>query len=789
MLYSLKWQSPFRHLALEDDRATIDFETRSTGDIQRIGAWKYSKHPSTRVLCLSFRLPGDDRPSLWHAGYFDDEKREWIEAGIFTGSPRKLEDLFEWIKAGGIVEAHNAFFERCIWEHIFTRPPTVDEFGCVDYRRGVGAPPIAFKQWRCSAAKAAAFGLPRDLGGACNALFGEDLKDMEGRRVMLRLAKPRAARKGERKGWTYWHEDTASFLRLFAYCITDTASEHRLSVALPDLSPEELKVWRADFKANWRGIRVDLDLCRAALKLEAEVKRRWNKELQEISGIESGTLRLQILAWLREKGVPITDTKAATLDAVLEGEEEFSEYGALVNRVVFIARNINRVSISKYKRILEMVDEEDSRCRDLVMYHGAHTGRWAGRGVQIQNLVRGVLLWADGSDMTMAEAVELVMRGDIEEIELRYWRGDVLLLLASTCRGAFLPSKGKVLMCADYSAIEARVVLWLAGCEEALDVFRRGDDLYCDMASSIYRREITKKDKNERFFGKTAILSLGFGVGFMTFMLRLRQDLRFTVEEAEEILGKAKDRYYKWVARAFDPQKEHFQVGWKYETEKDAEFAYRMAVNTARLYKWRLSDNRIPDWNEVAHELALCKMVVDKYRERFALVVQMWAEQEDAAVNAVRNPGQAFQAGKLLWCVEEQRLFCQLPSGRYLTYADPVIKEVKTPWGQKKPQICFMGVEKGNGPKRWTQLSTYGASLVENITQACARDVMADAFVRADETEAYTPITTVHDELINEMDEDTADVQEFDRFMTTVPPAFMLCPIAAESGMFHRYQK
>lgn len=780
------FESPYRFLALVDDRATIDFEARSVSKIKICGGWRYSRDPSTEILCLAFRLPGDLEPSLWHGGYHDDETNTYIPAGMLAGSRRVLEDLFDHIRAGGLVEAHNAFFERAMWENIFSKPTPLDEFGLPNARRGVNAPPIKLRQWRCSAAKASAFGLPRALGEACNALFHEALKDEEGATVMKRLCKPRPVRKSDEPGKVYWFNDTVSFLRLFLYCMRDVIAEHRLSTAIPDLSPTEYKVWLADFKANWRGVRVDLGLCHAAIKLDTEIKRKWNKELHGLTGIESGTLRAQCLEWLNSQGLHISDSKAETLDWLEKHDPEWANYPPEVRRVVFIVRNINRTSTAKFKRVLQMVDLEDDRVRDLVMYHGAHTGRWSGRGIQVQNFPRGHWEKLDGSPLTMAEAVEMVYRCDVEEIEAVY--GDVLLLLSSVARGLLLPSEGRVLLCADYAAIEARVVLWLAGCEEALDVFRRGEDLYCDMASSIYRRHITKADKTERFFGKTAILSLGFGVGFLSFCLRLRMDVQFTEPAAREILGKQWTKYTNYIAKIFDPQPEQFHGQlWKYDTPQKAEHAYRMALLNSRQYKKRLETARL-DWRDISHELALCKMVVDKYRERFAPVCQLWFEQEQAAIQAIKFPGTEHTAGMCIWKVEEDRLFCQLPSGRHLTYTEPRLRNEKTPWGETQAKIYFKGMQK-TGAKKWGDLHTYGASLVENITQACARDVMAYAFVRADEKEDYTPITTVHDELINEVDEEAANMQEFGEFMTQVPPAFMLCPIAADSAMLHRYQK
>lgn len=779
----MEWLDPFRFP--KAPRATIDFETRATVDLKRVGAWKYAKHKDTRVLCLAFRLPGDEKATVWHAGYMRDlpgKRSEWVPAGIWSGK-RKLIDLWRWIKQGGLVEAHNVFFERCIWEHVFMRPTPVDEFGTPDHRSGVGAPEIKEHQWRCSAAKAAAWGLPRALGDACQALLGKELKDAEGRRAMLRLCKPRRARKGESPNWVYWHEDEASFKVLFSYCGRDVDAEHALSEELPDLIPSEYCVWLADMRANWRGVKVDISLCHAAIELDRKVKKEMNTELFALTGISSGTKRKDLKDWLNRHGIPIADTTAATLDWALEQFEGSSLWPVEVQRVLRIAREINRTSIAKFKRILEMVDSDDWRLRELLMYHAATTGRWGGKGVQVQNFPRGE--FPEG--MTMDYAVMLVMEGDLDRIRKEY--GDPLKLLASVARGALIADEGHDLLTADYSAIEARVLFWLAGCETALAIYREGKDLYCDFGSILYRREITKADTKERFFSKTAILSLGFGVGFLTFFLRMRQDMTFTEDEAKAIVGKGWQKYFDYANRAINPELGYFEMLPRYETKAAAAKAFKAAERLAKRYRARIKEHVHVEADDVLHELALCKYVVDRYRGRFPEVKSLWWDTETAVKEAIKEPGTTHEAGRCLWRVERDRLFCQLPSERHMVYNKPYVQDTLLDDGETTAQrIGYWGVAK-IGRKEWTRLGTYGASLVENKTQGSARDIMADAFVRADDDYDLIPITSVHDELINGVAEGLWPVRQFEHFMSEAPPAFADCPILAEGGKFKRYRK
>lgn len=804
-------------MLINEPRATIDFESRSAASIKRVGAWLYSKHITTEILCLAFVLPGDDtdNPSLFHAGYWQDyqyseirytkqgkvakgkliSKRYWVPAGMLPGSPRTLADLFAYIEAGGLVEAHNAFFEKCIWEHIAMNQPTVDPFGNVDYRRGLGAPRVKDHQWRCSAAKAATYAIPRDLASACRVMFPHQprkQKDEEGSNVMKRICKPRPARKNEAPG-IYFHEDTVSYLITFEYCKQDVTAEHHLSLELPDMPASELLVWFADQGANWRGVRIDTELCYAAVRLDLQIKAELNAELQGITKSVSnpeglvGTQREQVRKWLEDQGLPLPDTQAATLDEALAGPAA-AHVRPQVRRALYIVREVNKTSVAKFARMLEMLDPDDGRVRELLMFHAATTGRWAGRGIQVHNFPRGDL---KAYGVTMAEACADVKCMTLAQLRFKY--PSVPTLLSSIARGALIPSVGCEFMVADYAAIEARVVLWLAGEQAALDIFRNKGDLYCWLASLIFQREITKKDEKERRFGKEAILSLGFGVGFLTFILRARLSVDFTAKEIQQILGPDHAKYLDQVMRRLEPKIEHFLGDRRYEgsnpaeTKARVEAAYRAARRGAATLKRKLSDAGLNE-SDMIPELALSLFVVGLYRTKFPRVVKLWEAQEQAALDAVSAPGTRFTAGFVTWEFRDRFLRCLLPSGREIKYADPYLEAIMTPWGENKLQVCYHGVHKVN-PKLWVTFHLYGAKIVENITQAIARDILAHALVRVENSPLYTLIMTVHDELISEILAGTCDVKEFEKFMSLVDACHYGLPVAAEGGRVPRYQK
>lgn len=806
----------------------LTFETRSAADI-RNGPWIYARHPTTRILCLSFLLPGQDpkHPSSWAPGRPDSENYYGPD-GSYT-----LERLFQWIRDGGLVEAHNVAFERAIWHHIFSKPkrePTGawDDPAALDppwVSAGEGAPPIKDTQFRCSAAKCAALALPRSLGDAGRALKLTQLKDEEGSRLMKLISKPRRPLKREPKvdadgnPIIYWRRYVPEeFARLYSYCNDDVTAEHAISEAVPDLSEAEYQIWLADFRANWRGVKVDLELVNAAIEMDRKVKAELNEELRAITGIDSGTKRFDILDWLERNGLKLPDSSAPTLDWVM-GQDDFKARPEddPVKRVVAIARNINRTSVTKYVRVKACADPDDHRVRDLVMYHGAATGRWSGRGIQIQNFPRGTVGDLTGlkpfdsvknpGGWSMPQLVADIKSGHIEWC--RYIYDDLLAMLSSALRGVLIPTDGMQFYVADYSAIEARVVLWVAGAEAALDVFYRGDDIYCDMASSIYGRPIAKKDKDERQFGKVVILGLGYGMGFLTFLLSMRgYDIHFTAAKAREIMGKKADTYIDWVKAWLWPQEpertDETEAEWKKVVKQ-----YKERLAGSKREKARLIEKR-EDPDHIIEEMALCKFVVDAYRARYPEVQQLWRDQEAAACHAVdlwqREMERCYAdpllpdpeikyvfCGRVTWYVKDRKLHCRLPSGRSLIYHEPYLKHTITPWGKTRPELRFYGV--GKKSKKWGDMGTYGGSIVENIVQGTARDMMATSLAKVSQMyyetkEAqYIPITTIHDELLAEAPMDYGDVDEFEHLLTDLPVAYSGCPVAAEGARLSRYQK
>ena len=366
---------------------------------------------------------------------------------------------------------------------------------------------------------------------------------------------------------------------------------------------------------------------------------------------------------------------------------------------------------------IETYTSVDAMLRGLELYHGASTGRWTGVRVQPHNFPKGKIkdmerVWEDIKQAYRERSLEL--------LEMLY--GDVMELLSHAVRGALCSPDGMVLTVADYAAIEARVVLWLAGEHEALEILRAGGDIYCDLASAVYGRKVTKADKDERQLGKQGILGCGFG------------------------------------------------MGWKRFQETCAKYGIIVDDATAQ-------------------------MVVTVYRERYPRVKQMWYAQEAAAIQAVTQGG-TVTCGKIQWRVVGRFLYARLPSGRRLAYCDPVVVDATTPWGTAAKKLTFMAVD--SYTRQWMRQGTYGGSLVENLVQAIARDIMAEAKLRIEAHPAFTLVLSVHDELIGYAatpandNRQAALCRQFEDLVAGANDNIAWlegCPVAAEGWVGRRYRK
>lgn len=680
------------------------------------------------------------------------------ECDPITGQPVCPPRILKAIAEGKIFEAHNAEFERAMWRH-----------HCV---AKWGWPDIPLRQWRCSAAKAASYALPRDLERLCNVLGTKNRKDVgEGSDAMKRLYTPRKATKDNPRQWV---GDTADFLRCALYNKQDVRAERDASNELPDLPAFEWEIWFVDQEMNERGVRIDIALAMAAMKLAAEAKVEMNNELRTLMGDDTitGGARARVKEHLSLVYKDLPDMTGDRLDKALE-DPEISSYA---RRVIELVRDINRTTTSKFSKAVERCTA-DERARSNLMFHGANTGRWSGKGLQLHNLKRPgtphhhyAKLDKEGKPTKKLDMDKLA--ADIKKMsvnELMLLSDMPINFLSDVIRGLILASHGYELAVADYSAVEARGVMWLGDCKPALAIFAANEDIYLDMASSIYRRVITKKDEKERQLGKQSILGLGYGMGAVKFLETCaKYNIFFTEEMARELVPP--EDYIELETLFRDPREANIYAPGYFVCE------------------------------ETLPQIILAKYIVDRYRGKYAEVKQTWKDVEKCAITALQE---AEKGGQRRWvpCCDAKIhfkkvgnfLFCRLPSGRFLSYPFAHLKNEKTKFKSKdgnfiwKPSMRYMCID--STTKQWVSSHTYGGALVENIVQALCRDLMAYAMVLCYRSGKYFPILTVHDEMMAEVLKGQGNVTEFENLMKTLPPWAAGFPIDAEGFIAERYRK
>ena len=633
---------------------SIDFETYSECDIKTAGGYNYAAHPSTEVLCMAWAID-DAEPQLWVPG--DSVPSRLLNA-------LKAEDTEIW--------AWNAAFERAVWQHKMINH---------------GWPWIGAWQWNDTAALAATLALPRALGKCAEVLDLADQKDTRGRFLIQRLCKPY---RGERR------TDQHLMDELYAYCKQDVVTERAIKNYILKYKPmgeHERDVWLLDQEINWRGVGIDVPNVENALDLIIATAERLNASVVDLTdGALSGVgSRAQVMSWCRDQGYRLGGyDKNAILTALAD-----PALPANVRDVLKVRQTLGKASTSKYLAMQNLAGHDD-RARGVFSYHGAQTGRWAGRGFQPQNLPRPAFKDAD-------TCVQLFDQRDPELLEMLF--GDPMVALSSTLRSMIVPAQGNRLLVVDFNAIEARVLAWIAGEQAPLDVFASGQCIYCHAATSIYGRTITKADQAERQIGKVAVLALGYQGGVGAFQT---------------------------MAAA-------------YRVEIEDELADQIKV------KWRKANKNI---------------------------VRFWYDLEAAANNAVKHRGHAFDVGSITFKCHGDFLFAKLPSGRRLAYYQPRLGN---------NGLEFWGTDSRLGG-RWAKLDTYGGKLAENITQAVARDLLADAMLRV-EAAGYPVVMHVHDEIVSEVPKDFGSLAEFEELICQMPDWATGLPMAVEGFECERYRK
>lgn len=754
------------------------------GSLPVVGTPVYAEHPSTEVICLYYNLK-DGKGT-----------RGWI-----PGTPDPL-DLIEHIRAGKPIEAHNVTFEFWIWNMI-----------CV---RRFGWPILQIEQCYCTMAKARRFSLPGALGTLTKVL-GTTNKDPEGGRLIQKLCRPHTPTKNRPS--SRWTQTTAwdDYLKMYNYCGQDVDAEDAAAVHMPDLTQYERDTWLVDQTINARGVQVDIESLDACLRIMDEMQRQYTLELATITGgaVGSASEVARLTAWLETQGIQMDDMTAESVTATLKGYEKakawrrghlktedlhpleegfFRErlnrnpaaYRALEIRSILAGANIKKLPALKLRL------SSDGRLRDQYMYCGAdRTGRWSAGGVQLQNITSkgpkscqcescgkyfgkdnastGDMCPRCGSEMfhvmtdwvveAVMQALEDIKGGSLVDVECLW--GDPSTLLAGCLRGLFIAKDDHRFICCDFSAIEAVAAACLARCQWRIDVFNTHGKIYEMSAAHATGTPFDEIIQYKKDTGHDHPLRKGLG-------------------KVRELAN----GYGGWInaSKSFGAEKYY-----------DSDEGIKQDI-----LKWRDESPEIVEmWGG---QFKHCGPGKWDYRpELFGL--------EGMAIKAILNPGKCFSYIDITYGVRDNVLYCRLPSGRFLSYHRPKLvmiddklhRDSKTTFinGERCTirihdcwSITFEGYNSNatKGPTGWLVMETYGGRLFENVVQAVALDIQAEALVRLERAN-YPVVMHTHDEAIAEVPDERGSVDEMVAIMTERPKWCSWWPLRAAGWQHKRYQK
>lgn len=666
---------------------SIDLETYSTVSIGAAGSYRYILDPSFEILLFAYSLDG--------------MPVEVIDVASGQVIPLWLKNALK--NSLYIKHAYNAAFEWfALSKYLGWLPPD---------------------QWRDTMLHALYCGYPASLDAAGRAMgLPEDKKKLTTGKALIRYfcvpCKPSNAN-GNRTRNLPKH-DPAKWKLFKEYngqdVVTEMEIDRRLS-AFP-VPTFVQKQWETDLTMNARGVAADMEMVSGALVIGATVKSQLMAEARQLSGLDNPNSIKQLARWLTEatdSDAEITSVTKETVATMLKQPQP-----ANVQRMLEIRQELGKTSTKKYDA-LETCITDDGRVRGLLQFYGANrTGRWAGRLVQVQNLPRTYT-------HPLPPARQLVKDRNIDGLRLMY--GSINDTLSQLIRTAFVATPGNVLIDADFSAIEARVISWLAGQEWRLEVFRTHGKIYEASASQMFHVPIEKIKKGNpeyalRQRGKVAELALGYQGG-VSAMRRMDTGHNLDDLSDDEVKG--------------------------------------------IVDRWRETNSMIRDlWNIV--DSAAVTVITNGGAQTIR------SETTDAVITL---------ACELDVITGTRYMTILLPSGRKLYYPSPEIGVNR--WGN--PSVSYMG--QNQTTKRWERVETYGGKLVENIVQAIARDCLAIAIENL-EAQGLHVVFHIHDEVVIDTpawaDNDTM-LDTVTKIMTKPIPWAQALPLNADGWVDKFFKK
>lgn len=536
-----------------------DYETYSELDVTEVGAWAYSQHPSTEVISWAITVEDED-PELWLP---------------LQRLPDTVQnpDRYVW-------HAWNNFFEWCIWHNTLKLPALSPHNQC------------------CTQAMALALALPRTLA-KCGEVLGlpDDLvKNPRGKELIDLLCKP-DKKTGER------NHDPDLLEEFYEYNKQDTIAERAIKRLVRPLIPKEYRLWQIDLDMNIRGVPLDTDLLHSAAKVYEKTKAPLKQLLIERTGLANPNSGPQFKRWLAEQGHTLPNLQKPTIEQLISECKD----PELIKTVKWRSA-LARTPLTKYGKIIDKMGS-DGRFHGALSYHVATPGRWSSTGVNFQNLNHPTL-----EQPEIEECIEALKLGDAPFISALY--DDPIEAMSSCLRGILCATPGHRLVVADYSAIEARVIAWLAGQTDKLEVFSGHGKIYEHAAAAVFGVPLDQVTKTQRMAGKVSELACGFQGAY-------RALLKMALQKSIDMEALA------------------------------VEFGFSSAV-------------------------AFAKHIVAKWRKANKYIERLWHATERAAIRAVLEPGTVQRVNKYgaFKCIKGMLLF-QLPSGRQLAFFNPTITEGK----------------------------------------------------------------------------------------------------------------
>jgi DNA polymerase bacteriophage-type len=547
-----------------------DYETRSELDLQKVGAHVYAEHVSTRILVavwiIEWAKDELSAPLVWH-GNMD----------AYPSSPPMPATIAQLIEDGATVTGHNAAFEDAM-----------DTYHACP-RLGWIKPNL--EQLDCTMARAAVQALPLDLDRLCDALSLKVRKDSAGRKLMLTMCKPRRPKLNEDKNGIFWNYDFAMLARLTNYCTADVFAEIEADHHLRPLQDQEIPIWQLDQVVNNRGVEIDMEFVRTARAFILRAAVQANARMKLVTGgaVEKVTQVERLKEFAKANGVEFRfvtkrrangeqyETEAADKEALqdlLELEFDADDEDEMDLRFVPGKSNLEwtpgdspsvraalELRLEAGKSSLKKLDKfvaqaPRGRARGNLQYHAAGPGRWGGRGIQMQNLIRAGISEEGGWEQAHRDMREL----DDMTFELAW--GSPFDVVSRMMRGALVARPGHKLYFGDFANVEARGCVWTAGQLDMIKLFAEGGLIYEEMASHIFKmpvEEILHLHKSKlniipRFVGKETILGCGYGMGAAAFARNCKKKGRIVLpmEVCEQGVGGWRERNPKVMQLWYD---------------------------------------------------------------------------------------------------------------------------------------------------------------------------------------------------------------------------------------------